>query len=177
MLMTPMMPKTIASPSAISRRIEAREAPWNAVSTAVVRIVQRSIFLMAAAAAARSPAEAEASPARRASGAVVGSLDLDQVLIALGRLGAAHEDLDLATDLARVDVAVAQRAQAGEPLRIAGAAQHGDGRISPVGVRAGQVGQRALDIGGGRGGVAHGRSREPRHEQHEGERSNHAFFW
>jgi hypothetical protein len=54
MLITPIRPKTIARPSAISSRIEESDRPWNAVSIAVVRSAQRSRRRIAAVAASRT---------------------------------------------------------------------------------------------------------------------------
>src|SRR5207244_589443 len=43
MLITPMRPNTIARPSAMRSKIEASEAPWKAVSTVVVKRLQRRL--------------------------------------------------------------------------------------------------------------------------------------
>src|SRR2546422_857774 len=63
MLMTPIRPNTMASPSAIRSRIDASEAPWNTVSTVRTSRLQRSICRMAWVAASRSAGEAPASAA------------------------------------------------------------------------------------------------------------------
>src|SRR5437899_3262277 len=57
MLITPMRPNTTARPSAISRRMEASDAPWKSVSTVRVRRPQRSIRRMACPAASRAAGE------------------------------------------------------------------------------------------------------------------------
>jgi hypothetical protein len=63
MLMTPMSPNTIASPRAISSRIEESERPWKAISIAWVKSPQRSMRFTATWAAAASGAGAWGSPA------------------------------------------------------------------------------------------------------------------
>src|SRR6267143_7811 len=60
MLITPIRPNTMASPSAIRSKIDASEAPWNTVSTVRTSRLQRSICRMAWVAASRSAGEAHA---------------------------------------------------------------------------------------------------------------------
>src|SRR3989442_98239 len=63
MLITPMSPNTIASPTDISRRIDASDAPWKRVSTVRTSRLQRSIWRIASAAASRSARDAAESDA------------------------------------------------------------------------------------------------------------------
>ncbi len=86
----------------------------------------------------------------------------------------------LAGARARVDTAVAKRAEELDPLRVARLAQDGHGRLALVRVVAGEIGQRRGDLGGrrGSGGRVTRRSRgEPRDQRKEyGETVAHAFF-
>src|SRR4030095_5953585 len=74
MLMTPMRPNTIASPSAIRSRIEASEAPWKSVSTVVVRRLHRWSRRIACVAAPRPARGAGGLAARAGRGRRVGAL-------------------------------------------------------------------------------------------------------
>src|SRR4030095_3638752 len=96
MLMTPMSPNTIASPRAMSRRIDDSERPWNAISIPWVKRPQRSIRLIAsrAAAAARPCHRGPGAPLPYTAGAqpdqvdrlVHGEADPAVTLLLVGRL-------------------------------------------------------------------------------------------
>src|SRR5262249_50708224 len=107
---------------------------------------------------------------------VVGGGDVDHVLIALRRLGATDHDVGPVL-ASRIYVAVAQRREEFEPLRVLGAAEHRHRRLALVAVFRGEIGERLDDIGRLR--VARRRSGEPRHgQQQQQERMLHqAFFW
>jgi hypothetical protein len=111
---------------------------------------------------------------------IVRAADVDHVLVALGGLAAADQELGLAGPRARVDAPVAERAQELNPLRVPRLADHGDGRFPLVRVVTREIGQRRSDLGRGRGsgGRVARRSRgEPRDQRKEnGETRDHAFF-
>src|SRR2546426_581883 len=203
MLMTPIRPNTMASPSAIRSRIDASEAPWNTVSTVRTSRLQRSICRMAWVAASRSAGEAPASAAsvsgaeegldgdrrppvggdlgeaRHGDGAerlaVVGRRDLDQLRVAPRRLGAADHHLHRLALGPRVDVAIAERAEEREPLRIPAGAERVHRRLALVAVVHREVGESLESFRRLR--VARRGSGEPRHEQQQQQTLHQAFFW
>jgi hypothetical protein len=105
---------------------------------------------------------------------VVGGCDLDDLGVALGGLGAAHHNLGVLGLAARVHVAVAQRGEELQPLRIPGPADHGDGRLALVRVVDDEIGERLDGLGGLR--VARRRTGEPRHDQQHEQSLHQAFF-
>jgi hypothetical protein len=112
--------------------------------------------------------------------AIVGAGDVDHVLITRGGLGAADHQLGPTGARARVDAAVAQRAQELNPLRVPRLAEDGHGRLPLVRILADEIGERRGDLGGRRrsgGRVARRTRGEPRDQRKEnGETRNHAFF-
>jgi hypothetical protein len=105
----------------------------------------------------------------------VDSTDLDDVLLAARGLDAAEDDLCPAGFRARVQPALAQRAENRQPFRIARGAEDGDGRLSPRNVVRREIGERGLEVGCS--GVARRRSGEPRDHQRDEQSAHHAFFW
>ena len=77
----------MASPRAISSRIDASEAPWNTVSTVRTSRPQRSIWRMASRAASRSAGEAPVSAASFCSAGTA-----SDECSAAERLGGQHAD-------------------------------------------------------------------------------------
>src|SRR5438876_1230341 len=157
MLITPIRPNTMASPSAIRRRIEASEAPWKTVSTVRTSKPQRSICLMAAVAALRSAGVAAVSEASRWSAGM-----------------APDECSPPSAWAARIRTAASPRAREVQPLRIARAADDVDRRLRLVRVVDGGIGE---GLGGvGRLRVARRGAGEPRHEQQQEQTLHQAFF-
>src|SRR5207247_193850 len=110
---------------------------------------------------------------------IVGADDVDDVLVAAGRLAAADHELGGAPVRARVDAAVAERAEELDPLRVARLAEDGDGGLAFVGVVGPEIGQRSGDLGGRRGAgrVARRSHGEPHDQRKENGETDHAFFW
>jgi hypothetical protein len=101
--------------------------------------------------------------------ALVGALDLDDVLVALGGLRPAHDDLESPARLSGVHVAVTQGGEERDPLRVLRPAEGGHGGLALVAVVARKIGERGVE----RLRVARRGSGEPRHEQGEREETTH----
>ena len=99
--------------------------------------------------------------------------DLDDILIALRGLRPRHDDLDRLALGARVHVALAQRREELEPLRVLGASDDRDRCLALVGIVDREVGQRLERLGGLR--VARRRNGEPRDEQQQQQSLHQAF--
>ena len=105
---------------------------------------------------------------------LVGGCDLDHLGVPLGGLRPTHHDLEVLAFAARVDVAVAERAQEVQPLRIARAADDVDRRLPLVRVVDGEIGEGLEGVGRLR--VARRGAGEPRHEQQQEQTLHQAFF-